>query len=376
MAGSSSTRRCLAAGAIGLAMTATPPAAAAMAGGSGAEVEPTPPTARAAAFNAASFTAPDDGWAVGTIGESLSGSGVDTLIEHWNGTAWELVPTPAIMVSNEYLTGVVAFGSDDAWAVGRQDRYGYSADLPMLFRWDGLKWSTVTAPGPAIPSAIGGSGPDDVWAVGRNVLQHFDGTAWISVTPPRADASLNSVTVLSPDDAWVGGTVPDRRSGYDRTAHPFLAHWDGTSWSRVGVPHPRTDARVASVSASSSSDVWAVGSAAASTTERGGTFALHFDGTRWHRVKSPNRGAENALSGVVTASATEAWAVGHRDGYTRAGSAVWRTLIERWDGTRWEVVASPNDSDLDNYLTSVAIGDGITWALGGDGGTLAERIDR
>jgi hypothetical protein len=102
---------------------------------------------------------------------------------------------------------------------------------------------------------------------------------------------------------------------------------------------------------------------------------LHFDGATWSRVRSPNDGANNALTGVGTVSTSEAWAVGHRDGHA-AGAAVWRTLIERWDGTRWRVVASPNDSDHDNHLTGVAITDDSVWCVGADGGALVERVDR
>lgn len=94
-------------------------------------------------------------------------------------------------------------------------------------------------------------------------------------------------------------------------------------------------------------------------------------------MKSQNRGPANGLTSVVAASPTEVWAVGHRDGFNRAGSAVWRTLVERWDGNEWSIVNSPNDSPHDNHLTGVEVGGPRkVWAVGGDGGTLVERIQR
>ena len=335
----------------------------------------TPPTDRAATFNAMSFASPDDGWAVGTVGESLSGSGVDTLIEHWDGSAWTISPTPAIEFSNEFLTGVAAFGSDDAWAVGRQDRYGYGADLPMLFRWDGRTWSAVAAPGAGIPTAIGGSGPDDVWAVGRGVLQHFDGDTWSSLPPLRLDASLVSVTALSPDDAWVAGNIPDDRPGYDHTMHPFVAHWDGTAWSRVRVPHPTTDARLASISASSPNDVWAVGGAAATVKRPRGTFVLHYDGTDGIACTAPTVG-RTTRSPASRRFRPRRLGRGpprrlHQRGLRRlahACRALGRLAVARR--------RQPERQRPRQHPQRVAVTDDSVWALGGDGGALAERVDR
>src|SRR5262245_60020116 len=56
-------------------------------------------------------------WAVGY----QSSGGSDTiLIEHWNGSAWKLVPGPEIGASAE-LVSVRAVSARDIWAVGRFD---------------------------------------------------------------------------------------------------------------------------------------------------------------------------------------------------------------------------------------------------------------
>jgi hypothetical protein len=312
---------------------------------------------------------------VGTVGESLSGTGVDMLIEHWDGSRWKVVSPPPEAQSNEALTGVVAFDTD-GWAVGWQDTYGTSDPVPRLFRSDGSSWTSVQPPWTTFPTAVGGSGPDDVWAVGPRTLQHFDGTSWHTVRLPNARAMLHGVTARAPDDVWVVGHVPDRGPGYDRTGHPYAAHFDGTGWTRLAVPHPSTDARLASVSASSSDDVWAVGHAEPAVHNPGGAFIRHFDGTQWRRVHPAVEDGSFGLTGVVAAGSSEVWAVGHRDGFTEEGFPVWRTLIERWNGRKWRVVSSESDTDNDNFLTSVAATPDSVWAVGGDGGALAERIRR
>ena len=48
----------------------------------------------------------NDVWAVG----------VGPITEHWNGTAWSVVPSPN--VTNGKLLGVAAVSTNDVWAVG------------------------------------------------------------------------------------------------------------------------------------------------------------------------------------------------------------------------------------------------------------------
>lgn len=79
-------------------------------------------------------------------------------------------------------------------------------------------------------------------------------------------------------------------------------------------------------------DAWAAGSFTNTTTHAVETLALHWDGTSWSTLASPNPGGTsattyNALNGVIAKSATNAWAVG---GYTKG-----TTLVLRWNGTSW-----------------------------------------
>ena len=85
----------------------------------------------AALLTSIAANAPNDIWAAGG---SLSGLNVsspeslkhltpnrvtsfDTLIEHWNGTAWSVSPSPSIG-NDSYLNGVTTVSSNDAWTAG------------------------------------------------------------------------------------------------------------------------------------------------------------------------------------------------------------------------------------------------------------------
>ena len=79
-----------------------------------------------------------------------------------------------------------------------------------------------------------------------------------------------------------------------------------------------------SVTAASARDAWASG-----TSGGGNPLILHWNGTAWTRVPSPNppAGYLNALLGVVAICPHNAWAVGTTD--------FENTLITHWNGKTW-----------------------------------------
>jgi hypothetical protein len=97
----------------------------------------------------------------------------------------------------------------------------------------------------------------------------------------------------------------------------------------------------------------------------------------WTVVPTPSTSTvASALQDVTVLSTTNAWAVGYRYDST---VAAFRTLTMRFDGTRWNVVPSPNASSTGyNQLKKVdAISASDVWALGNDAqtGDLVERFN-
>lgn len=232
-----------------------------------------------------------DAWIVGSA-EGVDAEGQDRALPitmHWDGTAWRFVPAPSpttdSVLKNPRLRDVLAFGPDDAWAMG----YG------IAMHWDGNRW-TIDSRAPAAPSLArtpyakilwtsGGSryqngrwtytgmgGTDvaavawnDVWMVGtgdEGAAAHFDGARWSSVpTPPAAAGgygSLSGVSAVSSRNVWAVGRQPSLNA----PSRALIEHWDGTSWTIVPPP-----ASLSTFNFSSLSDVamrksgwgWAVG---------------------------------------------------------------------------------------------------------------------
>ena len=129
------------------------------------------------------------------------------------------------------------------------------------------------------------------------------------------------------------------------------------------VPSPNTVSQenyLADVTCASASDCWAVGRYWNGSVYQ--TLIERWDGTSWAIVASPNSSVTrgNWLYGVTCVSSSDCWAVG----YYITDSAI-QTLIERWDGTSWAIVISPNVSGAHKQLPhrdNVHVGVGL---LGG-----------
>jgi hypothetical protein len=260
-------------------------------------------------------TASNDVWAVGfKIGPDNPDFG-EQLIEHWDGTAWSEVTSP--LVEGDSLRAVAAISANDVWAVGDRSEQGF--ENALIEHWDGTAWSIVR------DSSISGVGANtstllsvsadatnDVWAVGTETLLHFNGTTWSEVPSPILHA--DSVTALSPTNAWAVGTVTVFADHKQHTK-PAIEHWDGTSWSIVSSPNPNSaptkDTALNGIAAVSADDIWAVGGGDFDTTGSSATLIEHWDGTTWTIVSSPDPGtASNALAAVTALSDGTVVAVG------------------------------------------------------------------
>src|SRR5262249_485455 len=145
-------------------------------------------------LSGAAIIADNDIWAVGDIA-GTSASTEATLAEHFDGTAWSVIPTPA--VSGSMFSSVAGVVGNDVWAVGTQG-LGGSGNV-LIEHWNGTNWSMVASPKLPKGSFLTGVAailPTDAWAVGNEsapasstfvfspVIEHWDGKIWSVVTSP------------------------------------------------------------------------------------------------------------------------------------------------------------------------------------------------
>jgi hypothetical protein len=232
-------------------------------------------------------------------------------------------------------------------------------------------WSIVPGPNPnggQMLNAVAAVSASDVWAVGNGpLIEHWDGTSWQVVPSPNPGevTGLLGVTAVSANDIWTVGYYTSVQSGY----LTLTEHWNGSQWSIVPSPSiGNYYERLNAVTAVSSNDVWAVGTALVAFNSRYQTLIEHWDGIRWSIVQSPNGGhIDRSLNGVTALSANDVWAVGsYIQSYTNYA------LTEHWDGSRWSIVPAPG-GQLSNLSAVMAVNAGQVWAVGWTLGTLTER---
>ncbi len=315
-----------------------------------------------------------DVWAVGI------GNGV--LTEHWNGVTWSAVPdaTASSNARSGFLSDVAALSANNVWAVGNSNSSGPGGTL--VEHWNGTGWSVVPSvdpPSAPDPEFIGMSAaaPNDIWAVGttngsdvgQTLAEYWNGVRWIktaSVNPTDAsDPTLFAVAAIAPNDVWAAGTTNGSGAGMT-----LFEHWNGVRWSVVTPPSTpnAVDPYITGLAALGPNDVWAVGTTSGQAPRK--TLVEHWNGSSWNVVPSPNTNDSGHLYQVRALSASNIWAVGS-DG---------SPLVEHWNGVSWALIPGPSPSGSGSSaleaLTTISAGD--IWAVGFNGNSsLTEHgVDR
>jgi hypothetical protein len=192
--------------------------------------------------------------------------------------------------------------------------------------------------------------------------------SWLVFSAPNVPGSLNAVTCNSASDCWAVGS-----GGSSQT---FIERWNGSSWSIISSPNALQSNALRSVTCNSATDCWAAGDSLDTDSNHyptsQTTLLERWNGSSWSIVTSPNAAEFNALSSVTCNSASDCWTVGGSSstnlvgpGPSNLGQA---TLIEHWNGSSWSIVDSPNGSDPAHNVNYIA---GVTctsnsdcWAVG------------
>jgi hypothetical protein len=312
-----------------------------------------------------------DAWAVG-VHEPLP-KGIYPLTWHWDGKRWTVVRCPSPVTGNPIRSELVAVAieaPDDVWAVGDWSPIErHAPSYALIEHWNGIRWSMVPAPlppghtttGPII--AVTAISPTAAWAYGDGGIIRWDGKRWRFVTkPPRRGlgTELTGMAVISARDIWMVGTTGVTKF------RALAEHWNGSKWTTAPTPYSingwTKKTILFGVAGSSASNVWAVGwYQSGPGPSQYSTLVEHWDGTRWQVQPSPEgprSGPESQLFGVTALNRTSAWAVGDSSGPV--------PLIEHWNGAHWRAMRSrlqPHQTDTALYHV-VAVNPRYAWAWG------------
>lgn len=152
----------------------------------------------------------NDVWATGFYSDENTGPFTHPLALHYDGTAWQVDNPVDVTLSSTFnhvnLNVVKATASNDVWAVGNvsyTDTDGNNQSQALIEHWDGTQWQPVRSPASPTGSAytlaaLAPFASDDIWALGTSgsdvdgqLLEHWDGTTWTVVPGPALDKHYN-----------------------------------------------------------------------------------------------------------------------------------------------------------------------------------------
>lgn len=183
---------------------------------------------------------------------------------HFDGSQW----TENFLDDTYGLADIWGTSATNVYAVGRQ-REGHG----RIFHFDGISWTTLPEIWEKSLLAVGGRGPNDVFAsMEDGGLLHFDGTAWTQVVV-EDEFELHSL--------WVG-----EDEGFAVGANGKIKRLVGDSWVDME-----------SGTQEYLSAVWGTGEGTAVAVGRDGVI-LHFDGKTWSVINTSYDETFNGVWGV------------------------------------------------------------------------------
>jgi hypothetical protein len=323
----------------------------------------------------------DDVWAVGNAQPDLSEREERPVILHWDGDHLREVPSP---IPNPYayeyeVNAVTAVSKNDVWAVGS---FGYDSvrQDPLIFHWDGTRWSIVpasniTASRPIILNDVAAVSANDVWAVGsfgsipenkkETLILHWNGEEWSQVPNPNPseneESQLWSVAATAADNVWAVGFTGDYPE-----SEPLSMQWNGTRWNRVpAVSLCRRINSLGNVSALAPNEIWASGSCteeldplARNSTIQGSVW--HWAGLEWRNVPVPDTKQGETFAGIAATNSSDIWVTSSTEVRVQGKYQRISSLL-RWNGTTWSKIAGPEGA----YFTDIAaLENDSVWAAG------------
>ncbi|MFN7994165.1 MAG: carboxypeptidase-like regulatory domain-containing protein [Bryobacteraceae bacterium] len=302
-----------------------------------------------------------DVWALGDYNSGVvpTVTGRRTLIEHWNGRSWNIVPSTQLDLPGYdavILEDALALASNNIWVVGHAEDFSSLNSATLIAHYDGANWSLVPSPNPSgntLPDALyaiaragnrlyavgetnfpgsalilawNGSGwhsvanhcvgplrgisavsSSTIFAAGSYTACRFNGTSWENMPlPPLGNGqtyALHNVAAISANDVWLVGSVATPNSGGEGGGYTFTSvalHWNGSSWITYNnVPGSELDG----VLARSSNNIWAVG------TQSAGGIIVHWNGQEWRQEPSPAN-LYGAFQDIKSSSTGEMWTGG------------------------------------------------------------------
>ena len=223
----------------------------------------------------------------------------DGVLIRYDGEKWRPIDFSAFDREVRSIDDILAFPSGEVFV---------AAGSGVIMRYDGVEWHQHDVQGVYDFASIWGPSPNDVYAVARNRLAHFDGQEWSIVETGLRYVRWEAIHGTSSSNIVLAG-----REGEAPWPGVF-AHFDGSEWTEIETPPEVGTLR----------DVFSAGPNHAIAVGPQGV-ALRFDGESLTKMSFPSNVSVQSLWG------TSAYEV-----FGAAGDH-----IMRFDGASWSYLEGP-----------------------------------
>lgn len=210
------------------------------------------------------------------------------------------------------------------------------------------------------------------WSTVYNVGAENGGTDLINFN------AVSARYVRMTSRAWNDNSQRIRLNEFEVYADDGIAPPPPVSGSWSVVPSPNgTDANntLRAVTAIDGNNVWAVGATSSLNSSSKNTLIERWNGTSWNVVAAPNPSSSgNELNGIAATSASDIWAVGVLNSTTVFNN---RSLVLHWDGASWLHVPGPDAANAASQLNAVtALSPTDAWAVGSYSGVATNYFNQ
>ena len=227
-----------------------------------------------------------DVWAVGA--QEDANNVWHTLTEHWDGSTWSVVNAVDAGTSGNQFYAVKALATNDVYAIGQQAGAGFP-NQALIEHWNGSTWSVVTSPadgsGSVLPLDIAGT-TSSLTLVGEQETDAVPYTSYVAAGAPsglsiQSTPTLGSgendpfaVAIANNGTTWVVGWAINPTSDLH---DPLVLQGVNGVFSLVSFPNPANggDSGFAAITAIPGGGLWAVGVTATSKSNYSTLIALH-----------------------------------------------------------------------------------------------------
>ncbi len=277
------------------------------------------------------------------------------LVERWNGSGWEVQSTPkSTGATEDSLESVACRSVNECEATGYAE-VAEGKHVTLAERWNGTAWSIQSTPTQGNTSnlvSVSCSSTSECVASGvdlssagkqSTLVELWNGKEWkilTTATLPKEDERswFESVSCPSSKHCTAVGVVVTTLNGIV----PLAESYNGSKWTLQTTPTPENslEAQLSGVSCSATSACTAVGEYYSSTEKAYRALIERYNGTSWQLQESPSPVGKPApkeshwsLHAVSCPTSSSCVAIGS---YAESASARNLLLGEQWNGTSWE----------------------------------------